>query len=194
MDYPFQHWEYIPPEGCSDWCFGIWEVEPDVTHRTWLPDNATPPRWIANMPACATGSRLCAAPLTFHQTCLTFPGDLKIWSLPCWGGSCALPSSQRSGRPAARFAHEASPHTISLTRSATAALHAACLLELTGSLLKSFCFHFPPAPSCRVFLHASTQAEERGTEDMREGSGCGVGGRESKKVWAGDMFLRLQAS
>lgn len=91
----------------------IWENEgdeADFTHRMWLPYITLPflPRCCVQVPVCVC---VCARPctladvclrvfsalLTFPQTWLTFPGDLKIWSLLCLK-SCMLPSSQHWGK------------------------------------------------------------------------------------------------
>lgn len=45
--------------------------------------------------------RVFSALLTFPQTWLTFPGDLKIWSLLCLK-SCVLPSSKHWGKCCSR--------------------------------------------------------------------------------------------
>lgn len=82
--------------------------ETDFTHRMWLPYITLPLLawfWVLE-PLCVCDYCMCAhtradvclcmssARLTFPQTWLTFPGDLKIWSLLCLK-SCVLPSSQQ---------------------------------------------------------------------------------------------------
>lgn len=190
----------------------------DFTHGTWLLYITLPflPWLLAWVSACVRTPldvclRVFSALLTFPQTWLTFPGDLKTWSLLCLK-SCVLPSSHTEGNaaaePAACPAFRALVYSIwsgpsSFTRSVIRrrpALYIACLLETTGSLLGLFLSLavFPWGVECFCFSQLRQKSyKQKIWEKKVDRDSVGGSERERKQECVmergRDPFLLLQA-